>query len=75
MTAEQRLALILRTAKYRGLTHLDLTHLTGHSLNTVSSWFTNCTSARHRNVSARAIDRLLLELATGHVKGNKPTRG
>ena len=75
MTADERLAFIRRIAKTHCLSHLDLTKYTGYLLDTVSGWFTSCNSLRHRHVSARAVDRLLLELALGHVKSSKSAAG
>ena len=71
MTNGERLAFIRRTAAQHRLSHQDLKQFTGYSLHTVCGWFTNCDSIRHRHVSARAVDRLLLELASGTVKGSK----
>ncbi|VVN66989.1 hypothetical protein PS726_00157 [Pseudomonas fluorescens] len=75
LTAERRLALIRRMARVHGLTQLKLALLTGYSLSTVHGWFSNCTSARHRRVTAKAIDRLLLELPISRKTNNKSARG
>ena len=75
MTADERLAFIRRIAKTHCLSHLDLTKYTGYLLDTVSGWFTSCNSLHHRHVSARAVDRLLLELALGRVKSSKSVGG
>jgi hypothetical protein len=75
MTADERLAFIRRIAKTHCLSHQDLTKYTGYLLDTVSGWFTSCDSLRHRHVSVRAVDRLLLELALGHVKSSKSVEG
>ena len=71
MTADERLAFIRRIAKARNLSHQDLTKYTGYLLDTVSGWFTTYESLRHRHVSARAVDRLLLELTLNQVKSSK----
>ncbi|MFD2883211.1 hypothetical protein ACFS4T_11645 [Pseudomonas lini] len=65
------MAFIRRIARAHNLSHQDLTKYTGYLLDTVSGWFTTCDSLRHRHVSARAIDRLVLELKLGQVKGSK----
>ena len=75
LTAEKRLALIRWMARVHGLTQLKLAHLTGYSLSTVHGWFSKCTSARHRRVTAKAIDRLLLELPISRKTNNKSARG
>lgn len=71
MTAQERLAFIRSTAEAHRLSHHDLSHFTGFSHHSVSGWLTTCDSPRHRHISARAVDRLLLELALGTVMGSK----
>ncbi|WP_223431961.1 hypothetical protein [Pseudomonas sp. GL-B-26] len=75
MTADERMAFIRRIAETHRRPHRDLTRFTGYLLDTVSGWFTHYDYPRHRHVSARAIDRLLLELALDHVKRSKSAEG
>jgi hypothetical protein len=71
MTEEERLAFIRWTAETHNLSHQDLSKFSGYSTNSVSGWLTMRDSPRHRGVPARAVDRLLLELHCGRVKGSK----
>jgi hypothetical protein len=75
LTAEERLARIRWTARVHGLTQLELAHLTGYSLSTVHGWFSKCTSARHRKVTAKALDRLLQVFPISRKTNNKSPRG
>ncbi|MDP3668092.1 MAG: hypothetical protein Q8R69_00150 [Telluria sp.] len=61
MTADEREAFIRSTAETRNQSHQDLTQFTSYLLG----WFIPFDSPRHRDVSARAVDHLLLELASG----------
>lgn len=56
-------------ADYR-LSLPDLARYTGYSYSAVASWFTSADSARHRPVPLRAVERLLLELKAGNVRGS-----
>lgn len=67
MTADDRIAYIRKLAKSHRLSHKDLALFTGYSRHSVAGWFTDCDSLRYREVPARALDRLLLELRSGNV--------
>lgn len=71
MTADERLTFVRATVEKYRMSHGDLARYTGYAVNSVVGWFTYRNSPRHRCVPARAVDRLLLELQSGHVKGSK----
>lgn len=75
MTADGRMVFIRNLAKSHRLSHKDLALLTGYSRHSVSGWLTDCDSLRHRDVPARAIDLLLLKLASADVNGTTTTEG
>jgi hypothetical protein len=75
MTADDRIAYIRKLAKSHHLSHKDLALLTSYSRHSVSGWFTDCDSRRHRDVPARAIDLLRLRLASVNVNGATSTGG
>ncbi|RJG08623.1 hypothetical protein D3879_22300 [Pseudomonas cavernicola] len=67
MTADERLAFIRSTAETRNQSHRDLTPFTLYRLG----WFIPCDSPSNRHVSARAVDRPLVELDSRHGKGSQ----
>jgi hypothetical protein len=71
MSPTERLSFFRTIEEKHRLSHPDLARLTGYALNTVFGWFTTPESPRYREVPARAVDRLLLELQYGNVKGTK----
>jgi hypothetical protein len=71
MPEAERLAFIRSTAESHNLSHRDLAFYTGYSQDSVGGWLSDTDSPRHRVVPARAVDRLLHELRSGHVKGSK----
>jgi len=75
MTADERITFIRKLAKSHRLSHKDLALLTCYSRHSVSGWFTDCDSRRHREVPARAIDLLRLKLALENVNGTTSTGG
>lgn len=75
MTADERVTFIRNTAKSHRLSHTDFALFTGYSRHSIAGWFSDCDSSRHRDVPARAVDRLCLELASEHVNSVKSTGG
>ncbi|UVM35007.1 hypothetical protein [Pseudomonas sp. B21-019] len=75
MTADDRMAYIRNLAKSDHLSHEDLALLTGYSRHSVSGWFTDCDSRRHRDVPARAIDLLRLRRVAADANGTTSTGG
>lgn len=69
------MAYIRDLAKSHHLSHKDLALLTGYSRHSVSGWFTDCDSRRHRDIPARAIDLLRLKRALADVNGTTSTGG
>jgi hypothetical protein len=71
LTDAQRLDFLRQVVEAHNLSHNDLARFTGYARDSVSGWFTEKTSPRHRAVPVRAFDRLLNELRLGTVKGSK----
>lgn len=71
MSAAERLAFLRETVESHHLQHPDVARYTGYTVNSVSGWFTDQKSPRYREIPARAVDRLLLELKSGNVKSSK----
>lgn len=71
LTEAERLAFIRSTVERYNLSHQDLAFYTGYSQDSVCAWLTDSESPRYRSVPARVVDRLLLELSSGRVKGSK----
>lgn len=71
MSVVERREFLKKVAKEYNLTHLEIAELLGYSHDTVMSWFTDPTSARHRPITQRAVDRLKTEIEAGRVKGSK----
>lgn len=71
MTDSERLALLKSLADRHHLSQADLAKYTGYSTAYVAAWSTNEESPRHRAVPARALERLILEIEAGNVKGSK----
>jgi hypothetical protein len=69
--AADRLFFLRGILETYNLSHRDLAKYTGYTHHSVSGWFTEPHSPRHRDVPARAVDRLRLELQNGHLKGSK----
>lgn len=69
--AAERLAFLRRILENYNLSHRDLAKYTGYTHHSVSGWFTEPHSPRHRDVPERAVGRLLLELQNGPLKGSK----
>lgn len=71
LTAQERLTYVSRAMQRHKLLHSELAFYTGYSLSMVRAWLSDPGSPRFREVPARAVDRLRLELDQNNVKGSK----
>ena len=71
MSAPERLDFLRKYIDLYNLSYTDVARFTGYSIDSVCGWLSHPESTRHREVPARGVDRLLLELQMGKVKGSK----